>query len=231
VRRRLYDLDLSSDRPSQRYELQPLTFSQAVGVDSYKATMTGALAAADSVADKVVTAAVSFATAYGAVIALVTPKDAQTPWQVAVPFAPLATAVGLALYAQSIGISVSPKDDVDVVLTNTTTTIDSKRRLGRWALYALVVALLASGYVVYTYYGPSAKKDTPAQVTLYLTPAGTKAVSVACGKQGIAVIRGSVKDVGDLAAARVPLHVTKQACPSGGGTLLLPQQEIAATKR
>jgi hypothetical protein len=37
-------------------ELTPLTFSESVIVDNYRAAVGGALAAADSVADKVVTA-------------------------------------------------------------------------------------------------------------------------------------------------------------------------------
>lgn len=212
------------------HELEPLSFSEAVAVDNYRAAMTGALTAADSLADKLVVTTVSVATAYGAVIALVAPKDSQTPWQAAVPFAPLAIAIGVALYAQSIGIPIDPNDKLEVVRKRIERTITSKRAWGRGALGALVLGLLVAGGVVYEYYGPSAKETkAPAQVTLYLTPIGSKAIGLACGRGGANSLKGLV-NVTDLSAEWVPIRVTRAACPSGAGLVNVPRRGIAATK-
>jgi hypothetical protein len=212
--------------------LEELTFSERVAVDNYRGAMTGALAAADSIADKVVTAAISVATAYGAVIVLVAPKDSNTPLQAVLPFIPLACAVGLALYAQSIGIAIDPQDEVAAVRDRIQRTIGSKRTWGRVALAVLVVGLIMAGWVVYSFYGQSAKPEvaTPAEVELYLTPGGTAAVELACGKDDVKVLSGQVEDVETLTSARVSVKVTKAECPSGAGNVVLPQRMIAATK-
>jgi hypothetical protein len=223
---------VTNPQTTEQHALVPLTFSEAVAVDNYKAAMSGAFSAADSVADKVVTASVSIATAYGAVIALVAPKDTPAPWQAALPFVAMAAAVGTALYAQSLGISIAPTDKVNDVLARITSTINSKRVWGRRALYALVAALIIAGYVIYEYYGPSAEEDeTPAQVTLYLSSAGTKAVSLACGRKNLTSLRGEVKDVSNLSEARVSLEVSESQCPSGAGVVELSQRAITGVKR
>ena len=119
----------------------------------------------DSVADKVVTAAFSVATAYGAVIVLIAPKDSQTPWQAVIPFVPLALAMGLALYAQS-DWDRDRRDGRcgDRPDARSKHELAGKRKRGRWSLAALVAALLAAGWVVYWFYGPSAKADEPSLV-------------------------------------------------------------------
>jgi hypothetical protein len=213
-------------------ELTPLTFSESVIVDNYRAAVGGALAAADSVADKVVTAAFAVATAYGAVITLVAPKDLQTPWQAAVPFVPLALAVGVALLTQSIGISVQPTDAVDAVRKNTINAIRWKRLLGGVSLVVLAIALVTAGWVVYSFYGPSAQTDeeTPVAAELFLTPAGTSAIERVCGNADVTVVRGQVNGAEALTSPRVSLELTKAECPSGAGTVVLPQRMIAASK-
>ena len=212
--------------------LTPLTFSEQIVVDNYRAAMTGALAAADSVADKVVTAAFSVATAYGAVIVLIAPKDSQTPWQAVIPFVPLALAMGLALYAQSIGIEIGETDVVETVRTRVQSTVSGKRKWGRWSLAALVAALIAAGWVVYSFYGPSAKTDEPSLIDaeLYLTSAGTAAVKLVCGKDAVTVLSGQVEGATALTSSRVSMKVTKAECPSGAGNVVLPQRMIAASK-
>ena len=212
--------------------LTPLTFDQRVAVDNYRAAMTGALFAADSIADKVVTASFALATAYGAVITLVAPKDAQTPWEAALPFVPLAVGVGLALNAQRIGVDIEPTNEVERVRNATNDAIVGKRRWGGVALAFLTIAMLVAGWVVYKYYGPSAQTEdtTPVSAEVYVTPAGTSAIKRVCNKGGVTVLSGEVDGAAALESARVSVKVTKSECPSGAGTVVLPQKLIAASK-
>ena len=217
---------------SSQEGLKALTFDQRVAVDNYRAAMTGALGAADSIADKVVTSSIALATAYGAVIALVAPKDAQAPWQAALPFVPLAIAVGLALNAQRIGVDIEPTNDVARVRDATKNAITGKRRWGAAALVSLAIGLFVAGWVVYKYYGPSARSEdtTPATAEVYLTPAGTSAIKRVCNKAGVTVLSGQVDGADALNSARVSVKVTKSECPAGAGTVVLPQKMIAASK-
>jgi len=105
-----------TDASGKQYELRSETFSEKVVIDSYTAAATGALAAADAVADKIATAGFSIATAYAAVIALVAPKDSKSTMFVVSPFVLLGAAVVLALVAQSIKMSLDPTNDTTVVL-------------------------------------------------------------------------------------------------------------------
>ncbi len=221
-----------SEHPAGRHgvpKLEGLTFGEAVGVDNYKGALNGALAGADSLADKIVTAALAVGSAYGAVIALVAPKDSATPWQVVWPFVPLAGAVGLALWAQSRSVSIATEDEVDKVVATINSTISEKRKYGRWALYALIAALILAGVIVAKYYGPSAKTDSqPANVTVYLNAAGAKAVGVACGGTNQTSVTGTTTDA---SADPLVLKVDDKACANGGGTLVLPRRTVAATKQ
>jgi hypothetical protein len=207
-------------------ELRSLLFDETVAIDNYKEAAKAALSSASDVADKIVTAAFSVATAYGAAVALVKPKDSSSPLLIVAPFAALALTVGLALYAQSIGVS-----------TKTTTTTEqaksivagaiTKKRLFTWlALAVLVAGMLVAGIAVYSTYRPTAGKTTKT-VTVWLTPAGTKLVDQACKAQNVTQITGEVDDLTDLSSKRIEIAVGASACAAGAGTLVLPQTAVS----
>ena len=90
---------------NQQSELRPPTLAENLAIEGYKTAITTALASVNGVCDKIVTAAFSVATAFGAVVALVAPKESPAPLLMALPFLLFAAAVALALYAQSIAVA------------------------------------------------------------------------------------------------------------------------------
>jgi hypothetical protein len=211
-------------------ELRAPTFSESVAIENYTSAMKGALSSADSLADKIVTAAVSVGTAYGAAIALVAPKDSPAPWEALAPLAALATALGLALYAQSIGISIAADEGLETIQKKVSDVISAKRNWARAALGALVLGLMLAGAILYAKYGPNAEKEaTPTAVRLYFTPAGTTVIKRACAKDLNEMIV-KVDDLKQLTEERIKVTVGPPDCPSNAGTLVLPQRAIATAK-
>jgi hypothetical protein len=215
---------------SEEPALRAPTFAETVSLDNYKAAMGNALSAADSLADKVVTASFSVATAYGAVVALVAPKDSSSPLLILAPFIALGVAVALALFAQSLGISLTDTDDLGTIRTRINSMISSKRLWGRLALVALAAGIVIAGYAVRETYGPAATSTGSTTVRVWLTPAGTNLVARVCGGGRVTELAGQVDNADQLTDSRVPITVDAKACPAGKGTILLPQRAIAVTK-
>jgi hypothetical protein len=208
--------------------LRPLSFEEQVAVDNYKKATSESLAATGEMADKIVTAAFSVATAYGAVVALVAPKDSASPILVVAPFAVLALALGIALWGEGIGVPVTSATTTEDARTSVTNTIGTKRLLNNIALSVLVVAMALAGYVLYHTYRPSA--GSKMTVTIWLTSMGSHLVDQACG-MSTPQIRGQVDDLSDLSSKRVQISVDKTACKSGAGTIVLPQAAIDVAKK
>lgn len=206
-------------------------FSERVVIDNYVTAGTTALASADGVADKIVTAAFSVATAYAAVIALVAPKDSTSPVLTITPFVLLAVAILLALIAQSVQLQLEPATNVvEEISSRVTNCTNAKRHWGYGALAALVVGLGLAGYAIYQTYGPGAKpKVSSIRAEIWLNRAGGHLVREACGKARSPLV-GRVDDESALTAATVPVRVTKYVCPKGRGTLLLPRRAIVVVK-
>jgi heme A synthase len=210
-------------------QLRAPTFDEAVAIDNYKAASKEALSAANSVTDKIVTAAFSIATAYGAVIALVAPEETPSPLAVAIPFALLAIAVGTALYGQSIGIDLSGDDEVDKLQGIVNNTVKSKRRWSRGALIALALGVLAAGILLRDAYAKPATPESPVSVRVWLNPHGVKALEKTCGPHGPS-IAGKVKSIEGFEKRSIPLEVTAAACPSGAGTVVLRRRQVTVVK-
>jgi hypothetical protein len=208
--------------------LRAPTFAESVVIDSYKGAATGAIASADSVADKIVTASVSVATAFGAVVALVTPKDSTSGYVIAIPFVLLAAAVGTSLYAQSIAVPINLSDDLATVKSSIDDTIKSKRLWGRIGLGALAIGILIAALVLASTYRESKKaKAKTTAVTLWLTSSGEKTVQVACGRSFTSPLKGTVTDPAKLSGETIVVKVGKKACPAGAATLVLPRKAVA----
>lgn len=212
-------------------ELRPPTFDEEVAIENYKTASKEALSAANSVADKIVTAAFSIATAYGAVVALVAPEETPSPVAVVVPFALLAIAVGTALYAQSIGIDLKGGEALDKLQKAVKDAVKCKRRWSRVALFSLAVGVLAAGILVREVYAEPAEPESPVPVRLWLTPAGVKSLAKTCGARNSVSIKGKIKTVEDLEKRSIPIEVTKKACADGAGTLILRRRQILVAKK
>lgn len=209
--------------------LRAPTFAESVAIDNYKGAVTGALASADSVSDKIVTAAFSVATAFGAIVALVTPKDSTSSYLIALPFILLAGAVGAALYAESLAVPINLSDDLATVKTSVDTTISSKRLAGRVALVALALGMLGAGLVLASTYR-SSSKSTSTTVSLWLTAAGDRAVKLACGNGFVSPLRGTVSDPSKLSGATISIKVEKSSCANGTATIVLPAKAVSLAK-
>jgi hypothetical protein len=212
-------------------QLRAPTFDEAVAIDNYKAASKEALAAANGVGDKIVAAAFSFATAYGAVIALVAPKESPALVVVVIPLLLLAAAAVLALWSQSIGVKIAPTDEVSNLRTAVNSAISAKRWWSRGALATLVVGVVIAGIVVNDNYAEPAKKDSPVAVQVFLTPAGARFADKACGGGVRDGFEGTVESASSLTAERVGVMVAASGCAAGASTLYLDQKLIAALRQ
>lgn len=82
----------------------PPTFREQAVLDAYKEAIKGALDSADAAAEAIATASFSIATAYGALLGLVRPKDASVAVPLVTPIFIFAAVAVLALIARSLGV-------------------------------------------------------------------------------------------------------------------------------
>src|SRR5256885_11469213 len=101
-----------SDLPPLPGKPRPPYYNESVLLDAYKEAIKGALAAADTAADKILTAAFSLTTAYGALVALAQPKAGSTPIVILLPFLPFACAAVLAVLALLPSVSVAATNEL-----------------------------------------------------------------------------------------------------------------------
>jgi hypothetical protein len=211
-------------------DLHSLTFAEHVVVEGYKAAAAKAVSDADTLADKIVTASFSVATAYGAVVALVTPKDSPSTMLIVAPFVVIAGAIGLALLAQSFTLPLQVSNDFATVQASLASTTSKKRWTGRGALAVLAIGVALAGYAIYETYGPGAEEDKPSTaVELWLTTAGEVVMTDACGTSK-SPVSGMIHDTSELSETRVEIVLDATVCTNGAGTLVLPQKAISAAK-
>jgi hypothetical protein len=208
-------------------QLRTPTFAESVAIDNYKEATKGALEATDGTGDKIATAAVSAATAYGAVIALVTEKEGAKPLVLALPFVGFGLALIVALWSQSRGVKAAPDDEVDKVQTAVTDLITAKRRFNRAALVILGTGLVVAGFIVADKYRKPAEALQVKPAVVVLTAAGRDAVAALCG--GVrSELRGSI-DAAKLGDAFVVLKKPAR-CPRVRGSLGVPAESIALVR-
>lgn len=132
---------------------RPPTLSEKALFDAYTEAVKGALDAATSAADKVLTAVFTLATVYAAYIGLVKPDKTAAPINVGAPFLALAIVGIAAMLALVIGVGAGEQrtvEDVRKALSNVTMT---KQILAGVAVVAVVVALGLATLVVINTYG------------------------------------------------------------------------------
>jgi hypothetical protein len=132
------------------------TFREQAVLDAYKEAIKGALESADAAAEAVATASFSIATAYGALLGLVKPKDAAVAVPLVTPILIFALAAVVALVSRSLGVKTSlTPNTVDGVSSDISNTVWAKR-IGTWlALFALAAALIVAGLLVQAAYAPA----------------------------------------------------------------------------
>jgi len=204
--------------------LRAPTLSESVTIKTYTAAVESSLKAADEAGDKLATAAVSVATAYGAVIALVVPTESTAALLVALPFAGFAIALVLGLWAQSLGVAAKPEDDLAKVQGAVDTLVKRKRLWNTIALAVLGVGLVGAGVVVASKYKSPPKSSTAAVV--WLSPSGQADIVASCGKE-VRMISGHVNPT-SLADSWITIEKPDIRCPGAGVTLTLPANAVAS---
>lgn len=138
-------------------DLRVATFREQAAFEAYKEAIKNALDSANKAVEAIATASFSIATAYGALLGLVRPKDTVVAVPVVAPILAFAVAAAIALVARSLGVRVALADNtVESVAGDINGTIKAKRILGWVALTFLFVALVAAGLLVVAAYAPPA---------------------------------------------------------------------------
>ncbi|MDQ6948676.1 MAG: hypothetical protein M3256_21065 [Actinomycetota bacterium] len=178
------------------------------------------MAAATDASGALLTAAFSVATAYGAVIALVAPKDKQAPVLVALPFVGIAVAVVAAMIGRTTGVSLVATNDVGVIRNDVTSAVGRKRQMANIAIVALAAALIVAGYVLgATYRSTPATAASNSNVVVTFTPDGKRVFDAACGSDA-ATVTGKLQTASPLlkdfvtVAPSAPTKCTKVSMPA-----------------
>lgn len=138
-------------------DLRVLTFREQAAFEAYKEAIKNALDSANSAVEAIATASFSIATAYGALLGLVRPKDTVVAVPVVAPIVGFALAAAIALVVRSLGVRVAlTANTVDSVVGDINGTIKAKR-IGGWIAVALLfVTLIVAGLLVVAAYAPPA---------------------------------------------------------------------------
>lgn len=161
--------------------LMPLTFEQSMLIELYREGYKASITSADGSCEKITTGAFALATAYGALIALVVPKDAVAGIVVAAPIFFFAVAAVFALTGQALGQRGTPTADYTAMSTGVRSTLTWKRVWAWVALGVLAAGICFGGVVTYVRYGSPAETSAPGS-QVELTGDGVDLVSSLCGK-------------------------------------------------
>jgi hypothetical protein len=189
-----------------------------------------ALAAATDASGAVLTAAFSIATAYGAVVALVSPKGGKTPNSVVLPFVFLAIAVVASMIGRVWGVSLDETNDIATIRSKVHGAVLAKRIFAGIAVAVLAVGVVAAGVVVSHSYGKGTTASSSSG-TIFLTADGHTTIQAICGVdetslQGIADVNGLTTN------GFATIHVSKsdKADARCGPSLALPASAIGGVR-
>lgn len=200
----------------------PPDFGQRIVIDSYTEGIKSSLASSDSACEKILTAAISLTTVYGAVIALVAPKDKTADIVTAIPFIGFALAALACMWGQSCGIKFAEDQLMSTVKANHRTVVRKKRWAARGAVAALAVSLIIAGFVLSDQYGkqPQEPESKPASITL--SKEAHQALTQRCDG-----IRNPVQgELEDASSSSATLKIKVKDCPSGPVEFTVPVASV-----
>lgn len=202
----------------------PLDFSQRIVVDSYTEGIKSSLASSDSACEKILTAAISLTTVYGAVIALVAPKDEVADIVTAIPFIGFGLAALACMWGQSCGIEVAKDQLMSTVNRNHKTVVQKKRWAARGAVFALAVSLIVAGFVLSDQYGKQPQESGSRQASITLSEEVYRTLSQRC--DGIKnPVRGELDDEG-VSSSSATMTIKVKDCPSGPVEFAVPVASV-----
>lgn len=138
------------------HRLRGLTLEEEIALEAYREATKAGLSSADGAADKVLTAAISIASAYAALLALVKPEKEAAPIVLALPLLALGAAAAAAAWALVRGVPSLSKLDVAAVRDAVDNTVGDKRLWTGIAVFLLILALAVAAWVVLETYGATA---------------------------------------------------------------------------
>ncbi len=191
---------------------RPLSFEEELAVSAYEKATSDALSAADSAAEKLITAAFSIATAYGALIALVAPEDDTSSWILGLPFVPLMIAAIAAMFARTRGVDVDLTNEIDKVMERVEDAVKAKRTPSWIALGFMVLAVAVAGWIVVDRYSGGETLEVKS-VTIWVTQNEAQRLAGVCG-EATASISGESKV--DALGAEDPFLAVKPSMGSCG---------------
>ncbi len=146
----------AEDNEAPELRLRPLQFDEQVYLKAFPEAISKSLEAADGACGTILTASFSVATAYGAAIALVAPKQAQSPTVVLVPFIVLALAAVIAMIGKAAGVSLKPVTTVEAARQSIKMAVWVKRISSWVAIVLLAVGMILAGIVIIATFGSPA---------------------------------------------------------------------------
>jgi hypothetical protein len=206
---------------------RPLTYTEETARVAYEKAISDSLTSATSSAEKLLTAAFSIATAYGALIALVAPENETKSWILGLPFLPLMGAAIAAMVALTLGISADITNDIEKLTERIENSVKAKRIPSWIALGFMVVAVAIAAWVVVDRYGGGATPTGDTSVTIWVTPSQAKELASVCGTP-TASISGLTAEDGLESTA--PLLTLKPEAGSCGdhAQLVIPKARVVA---
>ncbi|WP_405761850.1 hypothetical protein [Streptomyces sp. NBC_00045] len=196
----------------------PPDFGQRIVINSYMEGIKASLSSSDSACEKILTAAISLTTVYGAVITLVAPKDESASFSTALPFCGFALAALACMWGQSCGIKFADDKLMSSVESNLKTVIRKKRWAARVAVVILAASLAIAGFVLNDQYGKKPQDSEPKSANITLSMEAHRALSQKCdGIQN--PVRGNIKE-GNINSTTMTIVVSD--CPKGPLEFTIP---------
>lgn len=200
-------------------------FSEKVLIDAYADAVKGGLAALNSAAEKVLTAAFSLATALAAVIGLVSPKDDPGPLAIGIPFAAFAAAALGALLALLFSVKPASRSTPEEVTQPIEIALMRKKRSVASAVALLTLGTGIAVWVVIRSYGPGVPSEAAQTTIVAVRPdTGRDAVSLACPSSHGSVTGTLALD--SLEHDFVEMAVPEGECGSQPMTLRIPKDQV-----
>ncbi|GAA3010949.1 hypothetical protein [Streptomyces fulvorobeus] len=200
----------------------PPDFGQRIAIDSYTEGIKASLSSSDSACEKILTAAISLTTVYGAVIALVAPKDESADFSTALPFCGFALAALACMWGQSCGIKFANDNLMSSVKVNLETVIRKKRWAARVAVMVLTLSLAFAGFVLSDQYGKQPQEPKSKSADITISAETYRALSQKCdGIQN--PVRGEIAEVD---AKSTTMTIAISSCPKGPLKFTVPVTSV-----
>ena len=162
--------------------VRALTPNERAIYESYTEAVKKALESRDATCGAIITASLSIASAYAAVIALVTPKSQQPVADTLIPFAFLAAAFASAAIGKLVGV----RDRPVTLFSDANDVVKVPKRWKFWAAFAAIiliaVGVFTAGRSLVQMYGHTSNmSDSRSVRSVYLNDEGRAVVARACG--------------------------------------------------